>query len=212
MQAGFQNAKSLAGQTRATDQLTTGVARDIYGADASLNESATSITGPQDTAYAEAMLNLSATELQALPLDQRFVAIQEALNRFVPEAERAVAASDLFGDKAALAFLRIDPATLREAAQDDHWVGCLVGGRQAKPIDMCAWPVRFVTVGACLRNCARSVRGAIAPSRGKLGSAHSPERCCAGQYVPPASHRRIPGNWGALCRSCTWLAVRPLSR
>ena len=41
------------------DQLTTGVARDIYGADASFNESATStsITSPADGAYAEAMLS-----------------------------------------------------------------------------------------------------------------------------------------------------------
>ena len=40
------------------DQLTTGVARDIYGADASFNESATStaITGPNDLAYAQRML------------------------------------------------------------------------------------------------------------------------------------------------------------
>ena len=50
-----------------------------------------------------ARLNLTATDLQALPLDQRIVAIQEALNRLVPEAERAAVASDLFGDKAALA-------------------------------------------------------------------------------------------------------------
>jgi hypothetical protein len=63
-------------------------------------------------------LNLTAAELQALPLDQRIVAIQEALNQFVPEAERAAVASDLFGDRAALAFLRIDSATPREAAQD----------------------------------------------------------------------------------------------
>ena len=48
-------------------------------------------------------LNLTAAELQAMPLDQRIVAIQEALARFVPEAERAAVASDLFGDKAALA-------------------------------------------------------------------------------------------------------------
>jgi phosphonate transport system ATP-binding protein len=38
------------------DQLTTGVARDIYGADDSFNESATSTAIPVDTAYAEAML------------------------------------------------------------------------------------------------------------------------------------------------------------
>ena len=48
-------------------------------------------------------LNLTATELQALPLDQRIAAIQEALAQFVPEAERAAVASDLFGDRAALA-------------------------------------------------------------------------------------------------------------
>ncbi len=38
------------------DQLTTGVARDIYGADDSFNESATSTAIPADTAYADAML------------------------------------------------------------------------------------------------------------------------------------------------------------
>ena len=40
------------------DQLTTGVARDIYGADVSFNEAATStsISGPADAAYAEDML------------------------------------------------------------------------------------------------------------------------------------------------------------
>ncbi|MBC7477398.1 MAG: phosphonate ABC transporter ATP-binding protein, partial [Pseudorhodobacter sp.] len=38
------------------DQLTTGVARDIYGADDSFNERATSTAIPADTAYADAML------------------------------------------------------------------------------------------------------------------------------------------------------------
>jgi phosphonate transport system ATP-binding protein len=40
------------------DQLTTGVARDIYGADDSFNEQATStaINGSSDAAYAEQMM------------------------------------------------------------------------------------------------------------------------------------------------------------
>ena len=80
-------------------------------------------------------LNLTAAELQALPLDQRIVAIQDALNRFVPEAERAAVASDLFGDKAALAFLRIDPATLREAAQDVRDFGVAVSAADAAQIE-----------------------------------------------------------------------------
>ena len=80
-------------------------------------------------------LNLTAAELQALPLDQRIAAIQEALNRFVPEAERAAVASDLFGDRAALAFLRIDPATLREAAQDMRDFGVAVSDTDAAQIE-----------------------------------------------------------------------------
>jgi hypothetical protein len=80
-------------------------------------------------------LNLTAAELQALPLDQRIVAIQEALNRFVPEAERAAVASDLFGDKAALAFLRIDSATLREAAKDVQDFGVAVSAADAAQIE-----------------------------------------------------------------------------
>jgi len=80
-------------------------------------------------------LNLTAAELQALPLDQRIVAIQEALNQFVPEAERAAVASDLFGDRAALAFLRIDSATLRDAAQDVQDFGVAVSAADAAQIE-----------------------------------------------------------------------------
>lgn len=80
-------------------------------------------------------LNLTAAELQALPLDQRIVAIQEALNQFVPEAERAAVASDLFGDRAALAFLRIGSGTLREAAQDVQDFGVAVSAADAAQIE-----------------------------------------------------------------------------
>ncbi|MDT8854812.1 phage tail tape measure C-terminal domain-containing protein [Paracoccaceae bacterium Fryx2] len=80
-------------------------------------------------------LNLTAAELQAMPLDQRIVAIQEALNQFVPEAERAAVASDLFGDRAALAFLRIDSATLREAAQDVRDFGVAVSASDSAQIE-----------------------------------------------------------------------------
>lgn len=80
-------------------------------------------------------LNLSARDLQALPLDERIVTIQDALARLVPEAERAAVASDLFSDKAALAFLRIDPATLREAAKDVRDFGVAVSATDAVQIE-----------------------------------------------------------------------------
>jgi hypothetical protein len=56
-------------------------------------------TGSGSAVAALQRLNLTAAQLQAMPLDQRIVAIQEALNQFVPEAERAAVASDLFGDR-----------------------------------------------------------------------------------------------------------------
>jgi hypothetical protein len=81
-------------------------------------------------------LHLTATDLQALPLDERIVAIQDALAKFVPPAERAAVASALFGDKAALAFSRIDSATLRQASQDITDFGVAVSDQDADQIRM----------------------------------------------------------------------------
>jgi hypothetical protein len=58
----------------------------------------------------------------------------------VPEAERAAVASDLFGDRAALAFLRIDAATLREAAQDVQDFGVAVSAADAARSNAPAMP------------------------------------------------------------------------
>ena len=79
-------------------------------------------------------LHLTAVELQALPLDERIAAIQDALAKFVPPAERAAVASALFGDKAALAFSRIDSATLRQASQDITDFGVAVSDQDADQI------------------------------------------------------------------------------
>ena len=80
-------------------------------------------------------LRLSAGELQALPLDQRIALIQDRLADLVPEAERAAVASQLFGDRAALVFTRIDTATLRQATQDVRDFGVLVSDQDARQIE-----------------------------------------------------------------------------
>ena len=71
-------------------------------------------------------LNLTAAELQALPLDQRIVTIQEALARFVPEAERAAVA---------LIFLAIRPrwrfcASIRRPCAKRRRMCVISGGGQ----------------------------------------------------------------------------------
>src|SRR5690606_22770235 len=90
-------------------------------------------TGPAVNALDQ--LRLSATELQALPLDQRIGLIQERLAEFVPEAERAAVASQLFGDRAGLVFTRIDTATLRQATQDVRDFGVVVSDQDAARIE-----------------------------------------------------------------------------
>ncbi|WP_210880142.1 phage tail tape measure C-terminal domain-containing protein [Roseovarius autotrophicus] len=79
-------------------------------------------------------LRLSAEDLQRLPLDARIATIQEALGQFVPEAERAAVASQLFGDRAALVFTRIDTATLRQASDDVRDFGVVVSEADASQI------------------------------------------------------------------------------
>lgn len=80
-------------------------------------------------------LRLSAAALQALPVDRRIIAIREALERFVPPAERAAVASDLFGNRAALAFMRIDTATLQQATRDVADFGVAVSQSDAAAIE-----------------------------------------------------------------------------
>jgi hypothetical protein len=107
-QAGELAGVSMGEIEQATKQLTRRLSEAAGGA------------GPATEALRR--LGLTARELQALPLDQRIVAIQDALNQFVPEAERAAVASDLFGDRTALVFSRIDTATLRQGgAIVRHW-------------------------------------------------------------------------------------------
>ncbi|WP_296643860.1 phage tail tape measure C-terminal domain-containing protein [Roseinatronobacter sp.] len=90
-------------------------------------------TGPAVDALRR--LQLSAEDLQGLPLDARIAAIQEALGQFVPEAERAAVASQLFGDRAGLVFTRIDSATLRQATQDVRDFGVVVSDQDAAQIE-----------------------------------------------------------------------------
>ncbi|MDE4192425.1 hypothetical protein PXL04_17305, partial [Phaeobacter gallaeciensis] len=76
------------------------------------------VGGSGAAAKALKRLHLNASDLQRLPLDERLARIQGALADYVPEAERAAVASDLFGSRAGLIFTRIDSANLKLAAED----------------------------------------------------------------------------------------------
>ena len=90
-------------------------------------------TGPAVAALER--LGLSASTLLALPLDERAGRINQAIEDFVPAAERAAVAGQLFGEEGSIAISRIDTATLRQATQDVRDFGVVVSEQDADQIE-----------------------------------------------------------------------------
>ncbi len=91
--------------------------------------------GTGSAAEALDRLRLSASDLIALPLDQRVGAINAAIESFVPAAERAAVAGQLFGEEGSIAMSRIDTATLRQATEDVLAFGVVVSEQDADQIE-----------------------------------------------------------------------------
>jgi hypothetical protein len=118
-----------------------------------------------------------------MPLDERIATIQEALGQFVPEAERAAVASQLFGDRAALVFTRIDTATLRQASDDVRDFGVVVSDADAGQIERTndafsrlglIWrgvPNQLAVAAAPALEAVANALAAVARTTGPLGTA-----------------------------------------
>ena len=119
--AGELAGVSMSGIEQATKDLTRRLSQAATG------------TGP--AADALDRLGLSATDLIALPLDQRVGAINAAIESFVPAAERAAVAGQLFGEEGSIAMSRIDTATLRQATEDVLAFGVVVSEQDADQIE-----------------------------------------------------------------------------
>ena len=119
--AGELAGVSMSGIVQATKDLTRRLSQAAAG------------TGP--AADALERLGISATDLIALPLDQRVGAINAAIEEFVPAAERAAVAGQLFGEEGSIAMSRIDTATLRQATKDVRAFGVVVSEQDADQIE-----------------------------------------------------------------------------
>jgi hypothetical protein len=119
--AGELAGVSMSGIEQATKDLTRRLSQAAAG------------TGP--AADALDRLGLSATDLIALPLDERVGAINAAIEDFVPAAERAAVAGQLFGEEGSIAMGRIDSATLRQATKDVRAFGVVVSAQDAAQIE-----------------------------------------------------------------------------
>ena len=90
-------------------------------------------TGPAVDALKQ--LHISAADLEGLTVDAKISTIQDAIAKFIPSAQQAAIASQIFGDRAGLIFTRIDSATLRQATQDVQDFGVAVSESDAAQIE-----------------------------------------------------------------------------
>lgn len=90
-------------------------------------------TGPAADAFER--LGLDLEKLQNLPVDERIIRINEAIEDTIPELERAGVLSQIFGDRAFAAFQRLDPETLRTARAELEAYGVIVSDIDAEKIE-----------------------------------------------------------------------------
>lgn len=114
-------------------------------------------------------LGLSASDLLALPLDERVGAINAAIEDFVPAAERAAVAGQLFGEEGSIAMSRIDTATLRQATEDVRAFGVVVSEADADHIERTNDAIS--RLGLIWRGLANQLAVAAAPALETLADA-----------------------------------------
>ena len=120
--AGSLAGVSMSGIEQATKDLTRRLSQAAAGA------------GPAKDALAR--LGLTAQGLADLPLDERIDTINSAIRRFIPAAQQAAVAGQLFGEEGSIAISRLDTATIRQATSDIQAFGIAVSDEAAAKIEM----------------------------------------------------------------------------
>lgn len=146
--AGELAGVSMSGIEQATKDLTRRLSQAASG------------TGPAVDALKA--LNLSANDLMKMPLDERVLAINEAIREFVPAAQQAAVAGMLFGEEGSIAMGRLDSETLRQATKDIEDFGVAIGEDAADQIERAndaLTRIRLVFTGM-----ANQITSALAPA------------------------------------------------
>ena len=167
--AGELAGVSMSGIEQATKDLTRRLSQAAAG------------TGP--AADALDRLGLSATKLIALPLDARVGAINAAIEEFVPAAERAAVAGQLFGEDGSIAMGRIDSATLRQATKDVRTFGVVVSAQDAAQIERTNDAIS--RLGLIWRGLANQLAVAAAPALEAVADAMADSRSAAAPWAVP---------------------------
>lgn len=107
-------------------------------------------------------LNLSASDLSDLPVDERVEKITSRIREMIPEAEQAGVASKVFGDKTGLAIMRLDGDTLARAADEVQRFGVGVSEVDAQKIEDANDALS--AIGSVTRGLSNQLTVALAPT------------------------------------------------
>lgn len=117
-------------------------------------------TGPAIAAL-EA-LQLTAGELQALPLDERIGLINDRMEQFIAPGQRAAVSAALFGEEAGVIISRLDNDVIAQAARDISEMGVAISDIDAAAVETANDSLsRLALVGDGLRN---KITVALAPA------------------------------------------------
>ena len=153
--AGALAGVSMSGIEQATKDLTRRLSQAATG------------TGP--AADALNRLNLSANDLMAMPLDERVEAINRAIADFIPAAQQAAVAGQLFGEEGSIAMSRIDSETIRQATADVRDFGVAISEDAANQIE--AANDALSRLGLVITGVANRFTAWLAPSVEKAATA-----------------------------------------
>jgi hypothetical protein len=120
------------------------------------------LQGSKEQKEAFDRLGLSAAELSKMDVDQRVLAVNEALRQNVPAAERAAVAGQLFGDRMGLAISQLGADEIKTARQEVEALGLAVSEVDARTIERANDALS--TINEVIRGIGNRLAVAIAPA------------------------------------------------
>lgn len=127
---------------------------------------AASGTGPAIAALDR--LGLSATDLMKMPLDERIAAVSDAMDQFVPKAEQAAVAGQIFGEEGSIAMGRISADTLRQANEELERYGLLISDVDAAGVERANDAIS--KIGMIWEGMGNSLAAKVAPTLERIAN------------------------------------------
>lgn len=119
------------------------------------------LQGQKESVETFRQLGLSAAELSKMDVDERILAVNEALKENIPAAQRAAVSAQIFGQRMGTAMSEIDAATIAQARREVEAFGLAVSEVDARTIERANDALS--TINEVIRGVGNRLAVAVAP-------------------------------------------------